>query len=139
MGIRPQFNQALITKALRDFEKEVENKVTRILSYMGEKCVSEARMSGSYQDRTANLRASAGYLVLFNGKTTSTQFSTGEGGDTALKLAREIAAGYPEGSVLIVVSGMKYAAYVEAKGYNVLTTAEQLAERELPKLLQKLK
>ena len=33
---------------------------------------------------------------------------------------------------------MNYAAYVEAKGKNVLTSAEHLAERELPRMLEKL-
>ena len=39
---------------------------------------------------------------------------------------------------LVVVAGMNYAAYVEAKGYNVLSSAEHLAERELPRMLDKL-
>ena len=40
--------------------------------------------------------------------------------------------------LIVVVAGMNYAAYVEAKGYNVLASAEHLAERELPRMLEKL-
>ncbi|MGV4578106.1 hypothetical protein ACQ1R5_10635 [Ornithobacterium rhinotracheale] len=45
---------------------------------------------------------------------------------------------YPRGYVLVVVAGMNYALYVESKGYNVLSTAEQLAEREVPRLLNEI-
>lgn len=41
-----------------------------------------------------------------------------------------------KGVALVVVAGMNYAAYVEAKGYNVLSSAEHLAERELPRMLE---
>ena len=34
---------------------------------------------------------------------------------------------------------MSYASYVEKNGKDVLTSAEQLAERELPKMLEELK
>ena len=45
-----------------------------------------------------------------------------------------IKAKYPKGLVLIVVAGMNYAAYVEAKGYNVLSSAELMAENILKQL-----
>ena len=51
----------------------------------------------------------------------------------------EIAAKYPKGYVLVVVAGMNYAVYVESKGRDVLTSAEKLAETELPKMLRQLK
>lgn len=43
-----------------------------------------------------------------------------------------------KGVALVVVAGMNYASYVEAKGHNVLSSAEHLAERELPRMLDKL-
>jgi len=45
---------------------------------------------------------------------------------------------YPSGFVLVVVAGMKYASYVEARNYNVLSSSELLAEKEVPKLLKAL-
>ena len=50
----------------------------------------------------------------------------------------KVTSQYPKGFVLIVIAGMKYASYVEARNYNVLTSAELLAEREVPKLLKAL-
>ena len=54
------------------------------------------------------------------------------------KLAKTIGSKYPEGVVLVVTAGMNYALYVESKGRDVLTSAEHLAQQELPKMLQKL-
>jgi len=36
------------------------------------------------------------------------------------------------------VAGMNYAIYLEAKGRDVLTSAEQLAQQELPRMLSEL-
>ena len=54
------------------------------------------------------------------------------------KFAREIAKEYPNDMCLIVVAGMKYAAYVSAKGYDVIEGAELLAEEQAKKLLKQL-
>ena len=97
---------------------------------VGERCITEARDNGSYTDRTGNLRNSVGYMVLLDGieqsqsninKLNRKQFDT-------------IKAKYPKGLVLIVVAGMNYAAYVEAKGHNVLSSAELMAENILKQL-----
>ena len=97
---------------------------------VGERCITEARDNGSYTDRTGNLRNSVGYMVLLDGieqsqsninKLNRKQFDT-------------IKAKYRKGLVLIVVAGMNYAAYVEAKGYNVLSSAELMAENILKQL-----
>ena len=97
---------------------------------VAERCITAARDNGSYTDRTGNLRNSVGYVVLLDGieqsqsninKLNRKQFDT-------------IKAKYPKGLVLIVVAGMNYAAYVEAKGYNVLSSAELMAENILKQL-----
>ena len=97
---------------------------------VGERCITEARDNGSYTDRTGNLRNSVGYVVLLNGKEMSQS--------NISKLNRKqfdtIKAEYTKGLVLIVVAGMNYAAYVEAKGYNVLSSAELMAENILKQL-----
>ena len=97
---------------------------------VGERCITEARDNGSYTDRTGNLRNSVGYVVLLNGKEISQS--------NINKLNRKqfdtIKGKYTKGLVLIVVAGMNYAAYVEAKGYNVLSSAELMAEQILKQL-----
>lgn len=40
---------------------------------------------------------------------------------------------------LIIIAGMEYASYVEAKGYNVIMPAELKAKAEMPAVIQKIK
>ena len=105
------------------------------LQYLGERCVNEARDLGSYTDRTGNLRASIGYVVMLDG--TPVAESGGEGAKSAL--SRAVAESPQEGLCLVVVAGMHYAHYVAARGFDVLDSAEHLAEVEMPKILDKLK
>ena len=97
---------------------------------VGERCITEARDNGSYTDRTGHLRNSVGYVVLLNGKEVSQSNIS----KLNHKQIEEIKAKYPKDLVLIVVAGMNYAAYVEAKGYNVLSSAELMAENILKQL-----
>lgn len=145
--ITPQFNSNDIERILREKIEKYHQKVIRTLKYVGEMCINEARTNGSYQDQTGNLRSSIGYVVLQDGKPIEkggfapTERGT-EGGKDGQKegesFINKVTSQYPKGFVLVVVAGMKYASYVEARNYNVLTSAELLAEREVPKLLKAL-
>ena len=44
----------------------------------------------------------------------------------------------PDCVALVVVAGMNYAAYVEAKGYNVILPAELKAKTDFPQAMKKL-
>lgn len=114
------------------------------LNYVGLECVKEARQNGKYTDRTGNLRSSIGYVVLENGipikkggyqKVLSTATEAQAKSDS---LITSLAATYKTGLVLIVLAGMDYAVYVEAKGYNVLNSAETLAKKLVPQMLKEL-
>lgn len=114
------------------------------LNYVGLECVKEARQNGKYTDRTGNLRSSIGYVVLENGipikkggyqKVLSTATEAQAKSDS---LISSLAATYKTGLVLIVLAGMDYAVYVEAKGYNVLNSAETLAKQLVPQMLKEL-
>lgn len=114
------------------------------LNYVGLECVKEARESGKYTDRTGNLRSSIGYVVLENGipvkkGTFDKVLATAtEAEGKSNELITRLAATYNTGLVLVVVAGMDYAAYVEAKGYNVLNSAKTLAKTIVPQLLKQL-
>ena len=145
--ITPQFTPADIERMLQEKIAKYEEKIIRILRNVGEKCINEAREYGSYQDRTGNLRSSIGYIVLKDGKPiekggfapTEKGTEVGKNGQKEGEaFINKVTSQYPKGFVLVVVAGMKYASYVEARNYNVLTSAELLAEREVPKLLKAL-
>lgn len=145
--ITPQFNSNDIERILREKIEKYHQKVIRILRIVGEKCINEAREYGSYQDQTGNLRSSIGYIVLKDGKPIEkggfapTERGTKKGKDGQKEgeaFINKVISQYPSGFVLLVVAGMKYASYVEARNYNVLSSAELLAEKEVPKLLKAL-
>ena len=123
----------------QSIDKALEVIVNTFL-YVGESCIREARDNGSYMDQTGNLRSSIGYVVVVDGqivrKNVVDLVKNGtEGTKEAEAFLERLASEHSSGICLIVVAGMNYASYVEGRGYNVLTSAELLAERLVPQLL----
>lgn len=117
--------------------------IINTFSYVGESCIIEARNNGSYLDQTGNLRSSIGYAVVVDGrivhKKIGKQVKNGaDGTSEAEAYLTRLASEHPSGICLIVVAGMNYAVYVEGRGYNVLTSAELLAGRLVPQMLEQL-
>lgn len=113
--------------------------ILNTFEYIGMTCANEGSTGGTYKDRTGHLRASVGYLVMKDGVVYSKGgFGAGIGGSTGEAFAQKMAAGFPHGIALIVVAGMNYASAVEARNYNVLTSAELLAEQLVPQLMKTL-
>ena len=126
----------------QSIDKALEVIVNTFL-YVGESCIREARDNGSYMDRTGNLRSSIGYVVVVDGqivrKNVVDLVKNGtEGTKEAEAFLERLASEHSSGICLIVVAGMNYASYVEGRGYNVLTSAELLAERLVPQLLEQI-
>ena len=123
--------------------ERIEQLIIYNLSYVGEQCLTEARSTNSYKDQTGNLRSSIGYIIVKDGRVIrQSDFAvvrTGsQGKSEGEQFARSLASKFPDGIVLIVVAGMNYASYVSAKGYNVLDSAELLADRLVPSILKQL-
>lgn len=126
----------------QSIDKALEFIVNTFL-YVGESCIREARDNGSYMDQTGNLRSSIGYVVVVDGqivrKNVVDLVKNGtEGTKEAEAFLERLASEHSTGICLIVVAGMNYASYVEGRGYNVLTSAELLAERLVPQLLEQI-
>ena len=140
MGITPKFGQGYIAAQVAAFRERVEKATLFQLQYLGEQLVAYAREQHNYTDRTGNLTNSIAYAVVKEGKivTYGGENQPGEGADTALKVATEYAASVPNTFSLIVVAGMNYAAYVEAKGYNVILPAELKCRTDFPKVVAQL-
>ena len=126
------------------FLDEVERKEIIRLQKLGEKCVNHARNVApdvGFEDQTGNLRSSIGYMVFNNGIAIHTGYDQVLNGSEGAKKGEELARKVGEqtkGICLVVTAGMEYAVYVEAKGRDVITSAEMMAERELPEELEKL-
>lgn len=146
MDIKPNFTKDDVRKRFDAFLNEIEKKQIARLQRLGEMCLVEARTNKGYMMQTGALLSSTGYEVFVDGVAIHSQFDAASGAEsnaaeTGIKSGQSIAETIGKGTkgiALVVVAGMNYAAYVEAKGYNVLSSAEHLAERELPRMLEKL-
>lgn len=146
MGIKANFTKDDLRKRLDAFLDEVEKKQIARLQRLGEMCLIEARSNKGYMMQTGALLSSTGYEVFVDGVAIHSQFDAASGAESeaatkGVKTGQSIAEKIgkeTKGVALVVVAGMNYAAYVEARGYNVLSSAEHLAERELPRMLEKL-
>lgn len=131
------FTTNTINEVLSQFQEQIDSKILASLQYVGEEFVDKARLKKpyedgkkkSYEDRTANLRSSIGYIILKDGVIVDSDFEGNTRGTSqAKKVSNEVAARYPKGYVLIGVAGMEYAAYVEAKGLDVITGSAPTAK-----------
>ena len=146
MAIKPNFTKDDVRKRFDAFLNEIEKKQIARLQRLGEMCLVEARTNKGYMIQTGALLSSTGYEVFVDGVAIHSQFDAASGAESnaaeiGIKSGQSIAETIGKGTkgiALVVVAGMNYAAYVEAKGYNVLSSAEHLAERELPRMLEKL-
>lgn len=154
MAIRARFERRDVERYLKRKLELVEKAIVARLMELGERCVAEARSLNTYRDQSGNLRSSIGYVVVRNGSVVRVSGfeqvqpwagyegdARPQGSEQGMALANSLASShrFSSGYALIVVAGMSYAAYVEAMGYDVLDSAEKLAERELPRMLQRIR
>lgn len=143
MSIKQTTPQSEINRYIDERVERIKKAIIYNLRYIGEACVNAARDSGSYTDRTGNLRSSVGYVIVCDGKIMeASDFDVvkegGKGAKEGARFAKEAARQFPEGIVLIVVAGMNYAAYVSARGYDAIDSAELLADKLVPQMLHRL-
>ena len=140
MGIIQKSGQGSIAKRVAEFQANLEKAAIYMFSYLGEKLAKYAKDNHTYQDQTGNLTNSIGYAIVVKGKVKSYggEIQPGDGAAEGLKVAMEMAKDYPNSVTLLLVAGMSYASYVEAKGYNVIVPAYLLSLQEFPKYMQRL-
>jgi hypothetical protein len=138
-NLTPMFSISDIAKRIDEFAEARINESIQVLQYVGENFVNRARRSGTYTDRTGNLRASIGYVIIYNGKIQNLNVTgKGDGSEQANKFAKEITSKFNEGLVLVVFAGMEYAAAVESLGYDVISGSQPMAAELLRELKQEL-
>jgi len=149
MTLIPVFNMVNVARTLESFADNQERKTFAAFIYAGESFTNRARERGTYTDHTANLRNSIGYAIAKNGKVVKfscpdrayeTEDGRSSGGqeskDAAMKTAKEVAAKYRRGMVLIGFAGMEYAAAVESRGYDVISGYMPETETDLKNALE---
>ena len=150
-------NSNQIALAIKEKRLLLEAAIVRALYDIGVRCVNQALkategiwisdLMGEYKNRTGNLRSSVGFVIAKNGgmieyygftPPEGFTMTADVGAETGFSLAREVSSTMSNGYSLVVVAGMQYAAAVESKNFDVLTSAEYLMDTELPIMLKKV-
>jgi hypothetical protein len=138
--MKPQFSKKDIRRTIERAVEAMEQDLIDRLSIIGTKFVINARSTNTYKDRTGNLRHSIGYVVLRDGQPIDGNFHPGgEGSEKAKSITKELSTEFKTGFALIVVAGMDYAAYVEAKGFDVISGSSLQAEADLKRIFKKFR
>jgi hypothetical protein len=137
-----RISQDKIRQKVLEHHRRVEKAVISRMQFIGEHFIKEARENGTYNDITGNLRNSIGYVILNIGEIVAQGFFEEQGKEGAKK-AKEFLekkrGQFPTGIVLVACAGMDYAAYVEAKGKDVITGSTFEMKRRFRKAFDRLK
>lgn len=138
-----KFNSSIIGEVLKAAVEHNRKILIDQFTQMGEYFLTITDQTRGYNNDTHNLSASKGFMVFDNGnKITEGGFSSDAPTvTTGPTKGREVAAkeAPKKGIALIIVAGERYAASVESKGYNVLTSEGFQLEKEVRKLVNQLK
>lgn len=148
MPIKPNFTAADIRARMSQMLELRKKALIGQLFYIGEECLTQARSGHKYLNQTGNLCSSIGYCILDNGKIISEgewkavaggKGDGKEGKKQGVAFLHDLAAKQTtKGIVFLMVAGMPYAQYVEAMSLDVLDTSEQMAQRKIKDMLNRL-
>ena len=148
MGIKANFSMGDIQQRNQQFVDAVLITIEKVLQRSIIEIVNIAKEQDTYTDRTNNLRSSIGYVLYKDGQKVSASFEkAGDGKDSdgavgtkeGLEYAESVANNFSSGYVVVLVAGMEYAAYVEAKGYDVITGASLFLHSEITRQFEDAK
>ena len=148
MPIKPNFAAADIRARMNRMLELRKKALIGQLFYIGEECLTQARSGHKYLNQTGNLCSSIGYCILDEGKIISEgewkavaggKGDGEEGKKQGVAFLHDLAAKQTtKGIVFLMVAGMPYAQYVEAMSLDVLDTSEQMAQRKIKDMLNRL-
>ncbi|MDR2138551.1 MAG: hypothetical protein LBP50_03255 [Tannerella sp.] len=125
MRIAIHFNVSGLDELYRQAEQQVKKEMLNELARTGEGYVNMARGTGTYTDRTGNLRNANSYRIYKDGIVVSESIGRPETG----KMFDELKSGI--GIEALFGNGMEYASFVEGKGYNVVSEAFLWVEKRM--------
>lgn len=148
MPTRQNFTPADIRNRMNQMAQRRKAALIGQLFYIGEECLTQARSGHKYLNQTGNLCSSIGYCILDNGrivhegdwKAISGASGAGdEGQKQGVAYLHELVSKQPQkGITFMMVAGMPYAQYVEALSLDVLDTSQQMAQRKIREMLNRL-
>ena len=136
-------NKRQVIDEIFDYRKRIEAVLIRELEILVAALQNHAKRRAGYEDQTSNLKGSIGGVVIKDGRAVTYKgFDTGgdEGNTTGLEFINSLISDHSKGYTVLVVAGMEYATYVENYHQkNVLKRSELLLDRQILKVLEKLK
>lgn len=98
-----------------------EDELWEAVADVGRDAVRYAKENGEYKNHTHNLRNAPGYAVVRKGEITKLEVPADGNHEEARKETENfILNGEKPDNGLILADGMKYASFVESKGFDVL-------------------
>lgn len=142
MADNNQYSIETLKEYLELCQQIADDCVFEAFAYLAEECVNRVRdrsADDSWIDRTGNLRSSIGYIITANGKpmvkggfkpTSAPDGNGAKGQSKGPSYADSIASQLAYAPIaLIVVAGMEYAVYVEARNNKDVLAATELWAR----------
>lgn len=116
-------NFARTTDTYKDRTNNLRSSIGFVLYYNGEIVHEDFQITGKGTGAGGDVSftTKAGKDVSFTAKNSGPDGQTGI--SAAKELANKVASRHPDGFVAVIVAGMHYALFVEAKGFDVLTGA----------------
>lgn len=142
------FDEVLAKLGAQKTEQAMNPRILRELTSIAEEACNMARNtypsrdSGGYDDHSRNLRGSYGFKILYMGKEVGRGGFDGKGsgeGEAQAQVAVDKVASDGALWEIIIVAGMEYARYVEAKGYNVITFVQSYLTKEVNDIKEQIK
>lgn len=123
-----------IDEAFEQWEAEGWDAVADV----GLEAVQYAKEHGEYKNRTGRLRNAPGYAVVKDGEIIKIEVpADGNQSEARKETENFLLYGKRPQNGLILADGMKYASFVESKGFDVLSGATLHADSELERKLSK--
>lgn len=147
MGIESNIDFEKIRQRMNRFMDAVADVEVESLQKFGEELTTYAReipATTGYTDQTGNLRSSTGYMVFKDGIAIHGDFKevpgkvigVQDGAAVGAAHAKKKGGKYKTGIALVMVAGKDYAAEVEARGKDVLTSTEIKAKNEFQEVVR---
>lgn len=163
--LKAKFGKDYIRKELARQRQAIVSDMVRIVAREGEKFLSDARSSlnidtsafptqrtitqrdidrgrtaapvkGDYLDDSGNLRSSIGYAVLVDGDVVVSKIPNSVEGISAFTNILD-SLPWARGITFVGMAGMDYASYLEAMGYNVISSQWDVVLVDLSAALKK--
>lgn len=132
MGIKVDVSG--MDEAFEKWESDVWDAVAEV----GLDAVKYAKENGEYKNRTGRLRNAPGYAVVKDGEIIKMEVpADGNQPEARRETENFLLYGKKSQNGLILADGMKYASFVESKGFDVLGGAALHARAELNRKLDK--